>query len=203
MPTGYTAGVQDGSVRTLRDFALRCARNFGATIMQRDDAMDVPPAHREVSDYYKRCLAGARERLKNAQDMTEDAAGRVADEEHTAAMRSFFESRDKAREERRRYMDMRRSVEAWQPPTPDHAGLKTFMLSQLDESIKFDCGPDRDPPTHRTGAQWLAETRADAAKSVALYEVEHAKEVARCAEANAWIDALYASLASPLASGVV
>lgn len=41
MPTGYTADIKDGI--TFRDFALRCARAFGATIMQRDEDISIPP----------------------------------------------------------------------------------------------------------------------------------------------------------------
>lgn len=37
MPTGYTADVQTGKIKTLREFALTCARNFGIAILQREE----------------------------------------------------------------------------------------------------------------------------------------------------------------------
>ena len=44
MPTGYTADIQDGKITTLREYALSCARAFGALIMMRDDPHDAPIA---------------------------------------------------------------------------------------------------------------------------------------------------------------
>lgn len=53
MPTGYTHGVQDGTVTEFRDFALICARAFGATILMRDDPMDAPiPDEFQSSTYH-------------------------------------------------------------------------------------------------------------------------------------------------------
>lgn len=37
MPTGYTASVQEGKVTEFRDFAMECARAFGALVMMRDE----------------------------------------------------------------------------------------------------------------------------------------------------------------------
>jgi hypothetical protein len=54
MPTGYTADVQNGTVTELRDFALSCARAFGACIMMRDDPPGTPiPDQFEPSSYYR------------------------------------------------------------------------------------------------------------------------------------------------------
>lgn len=52
MPTGYTAAFSDRDV-PFREFALQCARAFGACIMQRDDNPNDPPKHREVSAFYQ------------------------------------------------------------------------------------------------------------------------------------------------------
>jgi len=36
MPTGYTTGVQDGTVTEFKDFALLCARMMGEIIIKYD-----------------------------------------------------------------------------------------------------------------------------------------------------------------------
>ncbi len=41
MPTGYTAAVQNGTVTRFADFAMNCARAFGALVELRDE-MDAP-----------------------------------------------------------------------------------------------------------------------------------------------------------------
>ena len=40
MPTGYTSGVQDGSIKHFNEFVWDCARAFGSLIHMRDDRRD-------------------------------------------------------------------------------------------------------------------------------------------------------------------
>lgn len=193
MSTGYTAGVQDGTVTEFRAFALICAREFGACIMQRDDPMSERPKHREPTDYHVRALAAARERLARAQSMTVEAAGVLADAEYAKATADYYAAQTRSHAIAHRYFLMLRRVEKWTPPTAEHSRLKAFMVSQLTESAEFDSyEPTR--PVHRTGAEWLEAERATASKDVGYHENAEAEEQARCAESNAWIDALYASL---------
>lgn len=37
MPTGYTSPLYEGKEISFEQFALRCARNFGALVMMRDE----------------------------------------------------------------------------------------------------------------------------------------------------------------------
>ena len=43
MPTGYTTDIYNGKDVTFKDFALKCARAFGACIHQREDNIDDLP----------------------------------------------------------------------------------------------------------------------------------------------------------------
>ena len=53
MPTGYTADIYEGNDVSFRDFALKCARAFGACIEQRDDdANDKPKLIEKTKDNY-------------------------------------------------------------------------------------------------------------------------------------------------------
>lgn len=72
MPTGYTAGVEDGTVTTLREYALTCARGMGACIMQRDDPMNEPPKKQEPTDYHVKWLAEAKEKLVQLAAMSNE-----------------------------------------------------------------------------------------------------------------------------------
>jgi hypothetical protein len=57
MPTGYTAKLMEEG-QSFPEFAMRCARNFGALIMMRDESLDVPiPEQFEPSDYYRKKLS--------------------------------------------------------------------------------------------------------------------------------------------------
>jgi len=197
MPTGYTADVADGKVTDFRTFALTCARAFGATVMQRDDPLSEMPKHREMPDFYGEWLAKSEAEQARLGAMTLDEAEieMAAERDAAIAYRDEYLARKAA--ERARYESMLAEVEAWEPPTFDHAELKSFMAKQLRESIDFDCGGSYEPavPDIRSAQAWLADKRAKAAADVARNLKSIAEEQERCDSANAWIDALYASLA--------
>lgn len=52
MPTGYTAGIFDGTINSFEKFAMKCSRAFGATIHMRDDSLDEEYRKRTVDSYY-------------------------------------------------------------------------------------------------------------------------------------------------------
>jgi hypothetical protein len=200
MPTGYTAGVEDGTITEFREFALTCARAFMVLIHQREDALSVKPQHREPTDWHRKRLAEARERLESLRRLTEADAEREATTEYEMAVVSWAKRREEQAAKRQRYEDMLTQVKSWQPPTPDHQGLRDFMEQQLTESIRIDLY-DPSLPVRQRGAAWLADAYAGVARDLSYHEEEDRKERERCAEANAWIDTLYDSLSpSPVSS---
>lgn len=197
MPTGYTADVQSGKVSEFKDFALQCARAFGALITMRDDPMDAPiPDEFKPSDYYADSLKTSQARIAELEAMTPAQV-------EAAAQQAFKEAtREKARwlaeksEERGRYEAMIAKVNAWTPPTDDHVGLKAFMIEQLRDSIKFDCGDGSywSEPKSMTGAEWLA-TEMKRARERLSYDKQHiADERKRAEDRTAWVRALKQSL---------
>lgn len=196
MPTGYTAGVKDGSVTDFREFVLQCARAFGATITMRDDPMDAPiPDAFEPSDYHAKALAEAQAQLTRVTAMTDRDVAREADSEYEKASEGWRKHQQEQRAERERYERMLAAATAWQPPTPEHQGLKDFMCSQLTESIKFDCGGDWwKEPVRQTEAQWRSAALERAQHNVAYHGKEHAAEVERAKTRTEWVRALRASL---------
>ena len=201
MPTGYTADVADGKVADFRTFALRCARAFGATVMQRDDPSDDPPKHRKETDYHVKALAGAQAAFVRFSAMTLTEAAEFMAAERAAADVSRSAYRAQTAEQRARYEAMLTAVEAWEPPTADHAEMQKFMREQLTGSIANDCSDFEWPPIQpeQSPAEWLTAKRKKAAEDIRYRADEQAKEIERCATANAWIDALYASLPAPAA----
>lgn len=99
-------------------------------------------------------------------------------------------------EQKKRYMDMLLLVRAWTPPTNDHVKLKEFMIDQITESIKFDCG---DYWTNKnikrpSGKLWRLRKINDALHDMALYNDKYLKEVERTDGRNQWIQQLRDSL---------
>jgi hypothetical protein len=101
-------------------------------------------------------------------------------------------------------------VQDWQPPTPDHENLKSFMQSQIEESIRFDCGIARTEvelgralatqEQEIDAKQWRDDQLQEMLKSLSYHVTEYQKELGRCREANGWILALVESVAGAGAS---
>lgn len=194
MPTGYTAGVADGTVNDLRTFALTCARGMGALIMMRDLPIDTPlPERFEPSDYSRKELDKAVDHLKSLKAMTTEqiAAGAAAwNAENDAYKLKKVRENQEARE---RYDRLIAETEAWQG-APE--GLKEFMLSQLRESRDFDTNdePLRHCEPSRSPVEWWAEECRKAAWNIEYHSKQEADEGRRTDARNAWLAQLRAAL---------
>lgn len=196
MPTGYTAAVKDGI--TFEQFAMNCARAFGALIMMRDDPSDESiPERFEPSDYHAKALEKARDRLATLEAMSEADANGNARAEYDKAVERHREQLAECQALSDKYHAMLSRVVQWQPPTPEHQGLKDFMATQLRESIDWDCFTKYiTAPLLQPGIAWLAVQIEQARKDVAYHIRERAAEVERTESRNAWIAALRSSLVS-------
>jgi hypothetical protein len=130
MPTGYTAELMEKG-QDFRTFALRCARAFGACIMQRDDPMQEEPKPQEPGDYYLQALEKARANLAMLKAMGPEARKHHGNGLKTAAIDSHLEWLAKENMQNARLDAMAEDVRAWVPPSEDHAPLKGFMLEQI------------------------------------------------------------------------
>jgi len=192
MPTGYTHGVQNGTVTTLKEFAILCARGMGATIMMRDDSLDTPiPERFEPSDHNAECLAEAKAEREKILAMSDAEIEQAALAAFQVANDYFIESSKERAEQEKRYKDMLAKVEAWDT---EAEGIRDFMLSQLKESIDFDCGYKPSAPKLMTAAEWRVEALAQADHNIAYHTKGHAEEVERTESRNDWLRKLRASL---------
>ena len=194
MATGYTAIIGEKPDVTLREYALRCSRAVGALIEMRDSSLDAKiPEEFHPSDYHKHELENAQKTLKRAESMTLEQAAREADREYQSSMKNYEESQTKNHDLRARYESMLGQVANWEAPTPDHQGLKDFMTSQLEESIKFDCY-EVEAPQKQTPKQYKAELIKSAKWNVAHHGKEWKEEVNSARERTEWVQALLKAL---------
>ena len=73
MTTGYTDAVGKGEITEFKDYALLCARAFGACVSMRDEPLDAEiPEEFKPNDYHEKSLQKARgednEFLKKSDD---------------------------------------------------------------------------------------------------------------------------------------
>jgi hypothetical protein len=196
MPTGYTYPVVEGKITEFPDFALSCARAFGALISMREEPMDapIPDEFAPETEYYDKRIVAGKARLAELLTMTTDEARAVAEAEHEKAIADrnrYLADKDA---EAARVKAMIAKVRAWNPPSPDHAEMKTFMLEQLTISLPGDYVPAIPPLLD--GAAWRQNQIADLDKQITRDQAEREKEIGRARNRTEWVKALRTSLAA-------
>lgn len=194
MPTGYTAPVGDGTVTEFQQFALQCARAFGALITMRDDPMDAPiPDEFTPSTHHTEQLAKATTRLAELQAMTPEQIAAAAHEAETTRIQQEREWAAERAQKKARYEAMLAHANAYVPPSEDHENFRQFMIDQLTESIRFDC-PDCEIAPECSPEEWHAAALKSAEWSIQYHTEEGEQEVVRAAGRTQWIQQLKASL---------
>lgn len=194
MPTAYTAPVNDGSITTLRGYALRCARAMGALISMRDEPLDAPlPTKLTPSSWNADKLAECRQRLAELRAMTNAEKKASAKKWNAENEVSRQRALSKNARIRANYEAMTAKVEAWDGG-PE--GLKSFMLEQLRQSLDFDVSDDplRYYPASRSVDEWFDAELKETLRQIEYHDKENRAEVERVAERQAWLDQLRSSL---------
>lgn len=138
MPTGYTSDIENDI--TFKEYALNCARAFGACIDMREEPFGTPIPEKFVeSDYHKERVKTAIKERDDFDDMSRADRKRLFERE---VVDSIKESRRIILEKKRllaKYKAMLAKVEKFVPPTEEHVEYKKFMITQITNSIDFDC----------------------------------------------------------------
>lgn len=195
MPTGYTADVKDGI--SFEKFAMNCARAFGALLPMRDLSSNAEiPERFEASPYHLDKLTEARNILRWYEGFSP--------EEAQSGARNEYEQEEHNRKRRlgenaamlECYRAMLRESYEWEPPTADHVELKSFMVKQLEDSMKWDDNSEYlSKPTQQLSAtEWLEGKKAAALKDIEYHKDQWAGEVERTEQRNTWLVALRESL---------
>jgi hypothetical protein len=196
MATSYTAKLSSGE-QSFEEFALGCAHAFGALIDLRYKGVDAPvPEEIKPSRYHEAQISKARTRLAEVQEWTEMDAEVRAQTAYKEAASQYEKSLAENSARRSRYDAMLEKVRSYAPPTPDHEGLKAFMVEQLESSRKFDLY-EPNPVFAQTGAEFKADAIARAERDIKYHEKENREEIDRAASRTAWIVALRESLEVP------
>ena len=197
MPTGYTAAIKDGI--TFKQYALSCARAFGALIEMRDEPNDAPiPEAFKPSDYHANAIQKAQDSLAKMQSMTDEQCREQMESERKAEIESSKTGIAKTNDLRAKYNAMLSESKAYIPPSSDHEGFKKFMVEQIEESIKFDCSTDYYQKTidrlPKDIATWKKERLSSVMRDIAYHTKENTEEINRTNSRNLWVKQLRESL---------
>lgn len=195
MPTGYTADIAKGI--TFTEYALTCARAFGACVEIRDDPLSSDIPEFKVSDYHTKALDKEHEALKEFTNYSLESAERRAQEAYDEEVASIAKHIADSDALRAKYNDMLNKTIEWSAPTGEHVGLRDFMIKQLTDSIDFDCDTSyykKQKVEKMSGEVWRSTNIARIAKSIEYHTRELEKEKASVAKRNQWVNDLKASL---------
>lgn len=193
MPTGYTHSISEGI--SFEKFTLNCAKAFGALISMRDEPNDAPiPTEIKPDDYHSKAIVKAKTDLRKYEAMKLPEAEKLCQKAYDNELKRIAEAEAKDAKLKTDYELMLAKVKKWTPPTTEHHGLKKFMIEQIESSIDWDCGYERDKPRKQNAEQWLLEQKRQAIKDIDYHTKKNDEEIKRCAERTKWIQDLLKSL---------
>lgn len=203
MPTGYTAGIEDGKITTGKDFLKLCTRAFGIAMDLRDEPLSVPtPTKFEPNTYYRDKIDREKTELENAKNISfEDAKAKMIKyhADRVGLYKSMVEDSIKKNE---KYAKVRAEVEAWNPPTKEHYNLKRFALEQIDMSIEkqewidewLELSNEKLDDSDEAVEKFINEQIERCHKSVKFAEEQWEAELKRVTSKNAWMEKFLSSL---------
>lgn len=193
MPSGYTEAVGKGI--SFKEFAMSCARAFGACVSMRDDPADAEIPEFKPSEYDIVELKRAKAELAKLKRMTAEQARKAAETAYEEDVRSYERGLADKKKLRDKYSAMIKKVSVWTPPSSEHLELKKFMLEQLSSAIDFDCDTRyMDKPVKLSGDAWLGAQIKEAVRDIAYHTDEQAKELESVNNRNNWVKLLRESL---------
>lgn len=193
MPTGYTQGILDGTIKDLKGFAEVCSRAY--LYHMREEPFDTPYKKKTVSAYHSNAIVEIKEKIEKLK-MTFDE-GLVYQEKTKLLKRKAFYKRliKKTKEDRLRLEKLLLEANEFIPPTEEHHSIKNFMVEQLQKTIEDDCDvsyynqqlqniaielDNICGKTLRSTARVIFET------NIRYHKKELAKEKENCAKINRW-----------------
>lgn len=198
MPTGYAAVLLDKPETTFEQWALLCARAFGALVTMRDDDMNAPiPEELKPSTYAAEHAEASKVKYQKLLQMDSAAQQKYGEEKQREDIASIRRCMEQNAAQDNTLNAMLAKVVKWEPPTTEHQGMKDFMLEQLRISKHGDDWTAdelrRLEAKSAMGFYW--DDVAREAKNITYYEKSQREENERTAGRNKWLRDLRDSLA--------
>lgn len=197
MPTGYTLGIIDGTITTFKQFATSCVRAFGATIHMRDEPMDKKYVKREPSDYHIKALEKANKELDKLNKLSDYKIMEQRKKELVDGKPYHWEAINKIKENQKKLSALLAEAYSYTPPTPDHEGIRSFMIEQLQTTMKFDGDTSYHEEKlssidHEIENMKAEDVRASLVEKInediAYHTKEYQEELKRCEVSNKWME---------------
>ena len=196
MATGYTAKLVSNG-QTFNEFIMGCARAMGACVDMREESADAPiPERFEPSDYHDKRLSEAKETLECLTAMDDEARLVFGKDKKRSAVDQAEEWHSSRVNTNARLDQMSEEVRAWNPPSLDHDGFKSFMLDQLKISTEnMDYSQKGIDEARAMGPQEYYRRAVDeAGRNISYHTKERLEEIERTESRNKWLKDLRDSI---------
>ena len=159
MPTGYTEGINRGKVTSVKDYALVCARAFGALMDMRDAPLgaELPKEVVPATKYYDETITSLEEEIAFLKSLTTGECNVCAELEYEEQFAKYQSYMQEAAVLADRYQSLEKNIKAWEVPE-SHQELKRFMLQQLEVSKSDYCTDYRSMPERLEGRKWVEKS---------------------------------------------
>jgi hypothetical protein len=196
MPTGYTAGILDGTITTFPQFAKLCMRAFGAAMHLRDESLEDEYTPRVPSDYHPKEIAKANKLLTDSRTLSDEVIIANKKAELESSKEYHLGAIEKAEKNTEILNKILAEVNNWNPPTEEHTGIKDFMIDQIKKTIDFDCNSsyhnkalvEIEFDLRNLNSLNIRSSMVEKAKKDLKYHTaENLKELKRCEDSNKWV----------------
>ena len=152
----------------------------------------------------RKALEKAKEKLKQAETFTDAELIEMRTKQLEESKKYHLESIAKTKVVRAKLEEFLAKAIEFKVPTPEHEGLRKFMIEQLQLTIDFDgktnyhdeALPEIQMELKNIDANQIRFSMiADANKDITYHLKNHKEELKRCADSNAWVEKLLSSLA--------
>lgn len=142
MPTGYTCFIENGKVRTAKQFLHLCLRAFGVCINMRDDGLkltddyskDLLKGFQEDIDYHQRRLTEAEKKLSEIKSISEEELCKKYIKETKERIKDLQKGQTDEFNKYGDYLRIREDINKWDCD-PKFQNVKDFALEQIRISI--------------------------------------------------------------------
>lgn len=200
MPTGYTSCIEKGV--TFEEFAMGCARAFGACVTMREESSDKKiPDEFKPSDYHKKEIIRIQKEMAQLKKMSSGMCSALAIKERNKEIKNYQSQITKKALLRKKYDAMLDQVSKYKVPDT-HLEFKAFMLRQIKESIENDCIGnyyqdelnDLLSENIPSGDTWREAKIQELKEDLGYQTKEDKEEIERVSQRNKWIKDLRKSL---------
>lgn len=141
MPTGYTSLIEEGKVKTAKQFLNVCIRAFWPCGVLRDSDLNtqadltkqIGAGYDSSIKYHKTRLADAQRRLSEIDSIPDDVLYDKYVKDMKSKLEYYTEEQKKDKKNNTRYSKIEDSIKKWDCPE-DFAHIKKFALEQIDMS---------------------------------------------------------------------